>query len=73
MTDTPNRRSGGRSARRAARAAPLEAAERPIRPGMTGGTLKVLTDAKIERIHRAALQALKEIGLADGAVEDGFD
>ena len=38
MTDTQIRRAGGRAARKAARAAPLSDAMRPVRPGMQGGT-----------------------------------
>jgi trimethylamine--corrinoid protein Co-methyltransferase len=64
---TPSRalRSGGRAARRAARAAALPDHLRPIRPGLEGGTYKPLTPDGIERIHRAALEALETIGLAD--------
>ncbi|WP_461308217.1 trimethylamine methyltransferase family protein, partial [Albidovulum sp.] len=58
-------RAGGREARRAARAAPLEEALRPIRPGMSGGQYAPLTAAGVERIHHAALAALEEIGLAN--------
>jgi len=58
-------RNGGRAARRAARAAPLAEHLRPIRPGMNGGTYKPLTQAGMERIHQAALDALEQIGLAD--------
>ncbi len=65
MTDLSPRRSGGRSARRSARAAPLAQELRPIRAGMTGGRYKPLTDADMDRIHNTALQALEEIGLAD--------
>ncbi|WP_247716978.1 trimethylamine methyltransferase family protein [Gymnodinialimonas ceratoperidinii] len=59
------RRGGGRAARVAARAAALPDDLRPIRPGMAGGTLKVLTEAQVQQIHEAALQALETIGLAD--------
>ena len=65
MTDQSPRRSGGRAARRAMRAAPLTDDIRPIRPGMEGGTYKPLTDAQVARIHAAALEALEQIGLAD--------
>ncbi len=58
-------RSGGRAARRAARAVPLADHLRPVRPGMTGGTYRPLSQAGMERIHRAALDALEQIGLAD--------
>ena len=63
---TPSaRRSGGRAARRAARAAPVTDELRSIRPGMEGGALKVLTPAQVEQVHQAALTALETIGLAD--------
>lgn len=58
-------RSGGRAARKAARAAALPDHLRPVRPGLTGGRYQPLTDADMQRIHRAALTALEEIGLAD--------
>lgn len=65
MTDQSPRRSGGRAARRAMRAAPLTEDQRPIRPGLSGGGYKPLSDAQIQRIHHTALTALEEIGLAD--------
>jgi len=71
MTEQTPRRSGGRAARRASRAAPPSNANRPVRPGMSGTTLRVLSDADIGRIHAAALQVLEEIGLAD-APESGI-
>ncbi|KAE9630048.1 trimethylamine methyltransferase family protein [Parasedimentitalea maritima] len=74
QTKTPARatRSGGRAARRAARAAPLAENLRAIRPGMEGGTLKPLTEQDMERIHQSALDALEQIGLAD-APQSGID
>ncbi|PTX56083.1 trimethylamine--corrinoid protein Co-methyltransferase [Litoreibacter ponti] len=65
QTPSPSRRSGGRVARRAQRAAPLAADKRAIGPGLSGGTFKPLSDADIARIHEAALTALETIGLAD--------
>ena len=65
MTNPKPRRCGGRAARRAMRAAPLEAGKRPIRGGMRGGTYRPLSEPDIRAIHRAALRALEEIGLAD--------
>ncbi len=68
MTDpSPRRsgRSGGRAARKAARAAPLSDEMRPVRAGMSGGQYKPLDDAGVQRIHQAALQLLEEVGLAD--------
>ncbi len=58
-----SRRGGGRAARRALRAAPLAEEKRPVRPGMSGGTYKPLSDESVARIHAAALDALETIGL----------
>ncbi|MDE2350189.1 MAG: trimethylamine methyltransferase family protein [Gammaproteobacteria bacterium] len=58
-------RRGARAARRAARAAPLPDNLRPVMPGMPGGLYKPLADADVLRIHRAALDVLEQIGLAD--------
>jgi trimethylamine--corrinoid protein Co-methyltransferase len=57
------RRSGGRSARHAARVdgAGLSA----VRPGQSGGHYKPLSDRDIERIHDAALDVLENIGIGD--------
>ncbi|NIZ63022.1 methyltransferase [Sedimentitalea sp. CY04] len=65
-------RSGGRAARRAARAAPVADHLRSVYPGMEGGTLKPLTQDDMERIHQSALTALETIGLAD-APQSGID
>ena len=65
-------RAGGRSARRAARSAALPDHLRPIRPGMSGGALNLLSQQDMERIHAAALDALERIGLAD-APQSGID
>ena len=59
------RRSGGRAARHALRAAPLSEDMRPVRPGLEGGQYNPLSEAGVARIHEAALQVLEEIGLAD--------
>ena len=58
------RRPGGRSARVAMRAAPLTDDMRPVRPGMPGGQYKPLTEASVQQIHAAALDALEQIGLS---------
>ena len=50
----------GRKARRAA--PPVQSA---IKPGISGGAYKPLTVPDIERIHRAALEVLETIGIAD--------
>ncbi len=72
MTDQTKIRSGGRSARRAARSAPLAQHLRPVRPGMEGGRYEPLTASDLERIHHAALDALEQIGLVD-APQSGID
>ena len=65
-------RSGGREARRAARASALPDHLRPIRPGMEGGQYRPLSDTDVQKIHHAALDALETIGLAD-APPSGVD
>jgi len=69
MTETESRqksrRAGGRSARHSLRAAPLAEEIRPVRPGMAGGLYRPLSEAGMQRIHEAALDALEQIGLAD--------
>jgi trimethylamine--corrinoid protein Co-methyltransferase len=65
-------RGGARAARRAARSAPLPDNLRPVRPGMTGGRYKPLSEADVLRIHHAALDVLENIGLAD-ATPSGID
>lgn len=72
MSQSTARRSGGRAARRASRAAPLSEDLRAIRPGMEGGMYKALTEAQMQQIHEAALEALETIGLAD-APQSGVD
>jgi trimethylamine--corrinoid protein Co-methyltransferase len=37
---------------------------RPVRPGLKGGRYQPLTDADVQRIHHAALDALEQIGLS---------
>ena len=72
MTEQRSRRSGGRAARKALREAPLAEDLRPVRAGMSGGQYTPLSDADQTRIHKAALTALEEIGLAD-APQSGIE
>ncbi len=65
MNDQTPRRSGGRAARKAKREAKLESHLQPIKPGMSGGYYKPLSDDEILKIHEAALQVLEEVGMAD--------
>lgn len=58
-------RRGGHQARRLLRAAGLSADDRPVRPGLAGGSYRPLGDAKVLKIHRAAPDILAEIGIAD--------
>ena len=69
---TGGRRSGGRAARHALRAAPLAEDKRPVRAGLPGGQYRPLSDAGVARIHEAALQVLEEIGLSE-APETGVE
>ncbi len=66
------RRAGGRQARQALRRAPLAQDIRPIRPGMEGGQYRPLSDADMLRIHKAALDVLQTIGIAD-APQSGIE
>ncbi|MEL6997488.1 MAG: trimethylamine methyltransferase family protein [Pseudomonadota bacterium] len=66
------RRAGGRAARQALRAAPLAEDIRPVRAGMDGGLYRPLSDADVQRIHHAALDAMEQIGFAD-APESGIE
>ena len=72
MITKPSRRSGGRAARKALREAPIALDQRPVREGLEGGQYRPLTDAGMQRIHNAALDALEQIGLAD-APQSGID
>ena len=59
-----NRRSGGRSARKLKRAAPLPDNIKPIGPGMIGGTYKPLSQSDISAIEQTIFQLLNEVGLS---------
>ena len=59
------RRSGGRRARKAARAAPLAEAIKPVRPGHTGGQYRPLSAASVAAIADNALKILDKVGFAD--------
>ncbi len=59
------RRSGGRSARVAARALAPAADLRPVRPGLVGGRYRPLSDADSEAVYGAALELLERVGMGD--------
>ena len=65
MSENRSRRSGGRSARKALRAAPLAKEIRPIRPGMESSTYQPLDERGMNKIHNAALDALEQIGFGE--------
>ncbi|MDB2325050.1 trimethylamine methyltransferase family protein [Alphaproteobacteria bacterium] len=66
------RRSGGREARRTARAAPLSEEMRPVRPGLLGGTFRPLNENDVDAVESAVYQILEEIGLSQ-APESGVE
>lgn len=72
MSNSISRRSGGRTARKTARAAPLAEHLRPVKAGMVGGSYSPLSPQGEKKIHNAALEALESIGLAD-APQSGID
>ena len=57
------RRSGGRQARRAARAEGIHG--QAVQPGMQGGVYKPLSEHDIRRIYDTALDLLENIGIGD--------
>jgi trimethylamine--corrinoid protein Co-methyltransferase len=62
--ESSGKRTGGRAARRALRAAPTPIEEKAVRPGMEGGRYKPLSDADVQRINDAVLDVLEHIGLS---------
>lgn len=58
------RRMGGRTARRALRAAPPKEEDRAVQPGTSGDCFKPLSEAEVVRVHEAALNVLENIGLS---------
>jgi len=66
MSESPatNRRRGARAAKRALRAAPLAEEDRAVRPGMTGGGFRPLSDTDVSKINEAVMDTLENIGLS---------
>ena len=63
-TEAPaRRRGGGRAGRIAARKAPLEADERPVRPGLSGGRFAPLNESDMQQVFDTALVLLAEVGM----------
>ena len=65
LVEQRSRRSGGREARLAMRAAPLADDISPVRAGLEGGCFKVLSQNDLERIHEAVLTLLETVGFAN--------
>ncbi len=65
MAQTARRRSGGRSARIAARAAGPSQDERAVWPGQMGGAYRPLTEADLVRIADTAFDLLENVGMGD--------
>ena len=67
MTDrnakTRRRRGGGRDARRASRE--LRTHGQVVKPGMSGGSFKPLSEHDIQRISATAMDLLEDIGVGD--------
>jgi len=59
------RRSGGRKARVAQRAAPLAPEQKPVRPGETGGHFEPLKAEGVAAIRENIFRILEEIGFGD--------
>ena len=59
------RRSGGRRARKARRAAPLAEAVKPVRPGHTGGQFQPLSTDDIAAVVDNVFRILERVGFAD--------
>ena len=62
-TEPGKRRSGGREARRAMRAASPSGAQSPVKPGMSSDNYRPLSRNDMDRIHEAALTVLEEVGM----------
>ena len=53
----------GRNAKIALRAAPISDEINPIKPGLSGGSYKPLSENDVKKLYNLALDALSEIGL----------
>ncbi|MEM7196100.1 MAG: trimethylamine methyltransferase family protein [Pseudomonadota bacterium] len=59
-----SRRAGGREARKALRAAPLDEETKPVKPGMSGGRFKPLTDLDLDKVNEAIMDILENVGFS---------
>ena len=58
------KRAGGRAARKAIRQAPLAEDVKPVKPGMSSGAYKPLSDSDLVKINEAVMEILATIGMA---------
>ena len=65
MTAQASGKRRGRSARVAARQAPLPKEVKPVRPGLVGGRYLPLDEHGVRRIHETALDLLEQVGMGD--------
>jgi trimethylamine--corrinoid protein Co-methyltransferase len=61
--DTPRRRSGGRAGRIAEKARTVPMTERAVRPGLSGGAYRPLTDGDMQAVYDTALELLEDVGM----------
>ncbi len=59
------RRSGGRKARKAKRAAPIPEHLKPVLPGESGGQYKPLSASDVESVRATSYRILEEVGFQD--------
>lgn len=60
-----SRKGGRRRDRKTGEAAPPRALAKAVWPGVTGGKFEPLSDIEVERIHRAALRLLEDVGMSE--------
>ncbi len=53
----------GREAKKALRSAPISEEQNPIKPGLTGGYYKPLSDSDVKKLYDLSLSALAEVGI----------
>ncbi len=63
------RRSGGRNARVAMRTSKPAVEQRAVRPGMSGGKLRLLTDSELDAVFETSLGLLEDLGMGQATPE----
>ena len=67
--EQPRRRAGGRAGRIALRQAPLPEDQRPIRPGLSGGAYRPLSESDLQAVYDTALHLIEHIGMGTAIPE----